>query len=564
MRGMQSEIHCFTHSGHEPTKSRKCSQSRKRMCGLQVSILAGSARKGTFGLPAASSPRDSVGARRPRHLPCTDALRRACDSAAAAQGATSAGHRCLRALATHAACRTVPGAAHIGKPMYPGTLPGARRSGWNCRACAHARGRRMTARGAPAGSGPPASSRLGAPPRTASAAAGAERGRSTPSDDAGRSAAAASDALNPRAQPGLAADELPPPSPAEAGLVPGPPPSWVPALAVTRERMDLRCPRGGRLVLYARAQAELFAWFGECARWDGMVQRVTVFEARARAAPPRLFFGLLHHAPATAHAPLRTRSRRRWSHACIEAAAELQECSHHAVSAAVPTRRGDRMRPAQCLFAQPYSTPARMAPRLRLSLEGCAAVAPDGASGAAQRPAAPRRRTTHGRSCARCASSTAAGATACASAARARARAARRRPLVRPRPLARACSGARPCPGSALGPDCSMGPLPLALLHPPPQCRMPCRMTYATDKTPSMQPGLTRARGRRRGRGGRAAQHGRGARRAQRGDLLCGRAPGRAAAPRRAGLDPTLPYPTLCRSGAPYQSRSNTQPMPHI
>jgi len=411
---------------------------------------------------------------------------------------------------------------------------------------------------------PPASSRLGAPPRTASAAAGAERGRSTPSDDAGRSAAAASDALNPRAQPGLAADELPPPSPAEAGLVPGPPPSWVPALAVTRERMDLRCPRGGRLVLYARAQAELFAWFGECARWDGMVQRVTVFEARARAAPPRLFFGLLHHAPATAHAPLRTRSRRRWSHACIEAAAELQECSHHAVSAAVPTRRGDRMRPAQCLFAQPYSTPARMAPRLRLSLEGCAAVAPDGASGAAQRPAAPRRRTTHGRSCARCASSTAAGATACASAARARARAARRRPLVRPRPLARACSGARPCPGSALGPDCSMGPLPLALLHPPPQCRMPCRMTYATDKTPSMQPGLTRARGRRRGRGGRAAQHGRGARRAQRGDLLCGRAPGRAAAPRRAGLDPTLPYPTLCRSGAPYQSRSNTQPMPHI
>ncbi len=153
MRGMQSEIHCFTHSGHEPTKSRKCSQSRKRMCGLQVSILAGSARKGTFGLPAASSPRDSVGARRPRHLPCTDALRRACDSAAAAQGATSAGHRCLRALATHAACRTVPGAAHIGKPMYPGTLPGARRSGWNCRACAHARGRRMTARGAPAGSG---------------------------------------------------------------------------------------------------------------------------------------------------------------------------------------------------------------------------------------------------------------------------------------------------------------------------------------------------------------------------------------------------------------------------
>ncbi len=200
------------------------------------------------------------------------------------------------------------------------------------------------------------------------------------------------------------------------------------------------------------------------------------------------------------------------------------------------------------------------APRLRLWLEGCAAVAPNGASGAAQRPAAPRRRTMHGRSCARCASSTAAGATACASAARARARAARRRPLVRPRPLARACSGARPCPGSALGPDCSMGPLPLALLHPPPQCRMTCRMTYATDKTPSMQPGLTRARGRRRGRGGRAAQHGRGARRAQRGDLLCGRAPGRAAAPRRAGSDPTLPYPTLCRSGAPYQSRSNTQP----
>jgi hypothetical protein len=133
--------------------------------------------------------------------------------------------------------------------------------------------------------------------------------------------------------------------------VPGPPPSWVPALAVPRERMDLRCPRGGKLVLYARAQAELFAWFGECARWDGMVQRVTVFEARAGAAPPPLLFGPLHHAPALAHSPLWRRSRRRWSHM---PASRSQQSSRRAVTvqsqAAVPTSGGDPTRPKSGLL----------------------------------------------------------------------------------------------------------------------------------------------------------------------------------------------------------------------
>lgn len=108
--------------------------------------------------------------------------------------------------------------------------------------------------------------------------------RSSSSDDAARSSAGAPEASNPGSNPNPRHEDLPPLSPAEAGLVPGPPPSWVPKLAVPRQLVDLRCPRGAKTVLHARAQLELFAWFGECARWDGMVQRATLYEARCRCA----------------------------------------------------------------------------------------------------------------------------------------------------------------------------------------------------------------------------------------------------------------------------------------
>ena len=48
--------------------------------------------------------------------------------------------------------------------------------------------------------------------------------------------------------------------------------SWVPPLALARERLDARCPRGHKVVQYRQARRELFAEFGECGRWDGMVR----------------------------------------------------------------------------------------------------------------------------------------------------------------------------------------------------------------------------------------------------------------------------------------------------
>lgn len=65
------------------------------------------------------------------------------------------------------------------------------------------------------------------------------------------------------AEGAVLAPSLPPP--------PEMPLSWVPALALSRERLDTRCPRGERAVRYRQARRELFAGFGECARWDGLV-----------------------------------------------------------------------------------------------------------------------------------------------------------------------------------------------------------------------------------------------------------------------------------------------------
>lgn len=40
---------------------------------------------------------------------------------------------------------------------------------------------------------------------------------------------------------------------------------------------SLLCTQGTRTTVYKRCTHEIFAAFGECARWDGLVERVTRF-----------------------------------------------------------------------------------------------------------------------------------------------------------------------------------------------------------------------------------------------------------------------------------------------
>lgn len=94
----------------------------------------------------------------------------------------------------------------------------------------------------------------------------------------------------PAASPLPATSPLPPASSAaeeEPRLPPPPemPLSWVPPLALSRERLDTRCPRGERAVRYRQARRELFARFGECGRWDGLVERLTTYADAECAAP---------------------------------------------------------------------------------------------------------------------------------------------------------------------------------------------------------------------------------------------------------------------------------------
>ena len=71
-------------------------------------------------------------------------------------------------------------------------------------------------------------------------------------------------------------------APLDTGL-PGMPPSWVPRLQIGRDSLDMRCPRGVKSVLYHRCQHEIFALFGECSRWDGMVEKLTLYEVSTRS-----------------------------------------------------------------------------------------------------------------------------------------------------------------------------------------------------------------------------------------------------------------------------------------
>mmetsp|Transcript_46212 Transcript_46212/g.88190 ORF Transcript_46212/g.88190 Transcript_46212/m.88190 type:complete len:1493 (-) Transcript_46212:386-4864(-) len=55
------------------------------------------------------------------------------------------------------------------------------------------------------------------------------------------------------------------------------PPSWVPKLKIPREIFDMRCPKGEKLTEYCKCTYEVYAMFGECARWDGKVSKLTIF-----------------------------------------------------------------------------------------------------------------------------------------------------------------------------------------------------------------------------------------------------------------------------------------------
>ncbi|GFH12468.1 uncharacterized protein HaLaN_08166 [Haematococcus lacustris] len=56
------------------------------------------------------------------------------------------------------------------------------------------------------------------------------------------------------------------------------PPSWVPKLSIPRDAFDMRCPRGSKLTLYHCSQHEIFALFGDCSRWDGMVEKLLLYQ----------------------------------------------------------------------------------------------------------------------------------------------------------------------------------------------------------------------------------------------------------------------------------------------
>lgn len=56
------------------------------------------------------------------------------------------------------------------------------------------------------------------------------------------------------------------------------PPSWVPKLHVTRAMLDARCRKRGKTIRYHRCHKEIFALAGEGARWDGLIDRLTLFE----------------------------------------------------------------------------------------------------------------------------------------------------------------------------------------------------------------------------------------------------------------------------------------------
>ena len=72
--------------------------------------------------------------------------------------------------------------------------------------------------------------------------------------------------------------------PVETLFMPDLPASWVPKLVLSREAFDVRCPRGARTVMYKKCLHETYALFGECAQWNGLISRLTIYTSKARTA----------------------------------------------------------------------------------------------------------------------------------------------------------------------------------------------------------------------------------------------------------------------------------------
>ena len=80
------------------------------------------------------------------------------------------------------------------------------------------------------------------------------------------------------AMPLAAAAEAEAEAPFEASVMPDMPSSWVTKLRFSQEMMDMRCPKGIRTIQYWRCQHEMFAVFGETSRWDGLAERLTIYQ----------------------------------------------------------------------------------------------------------------------------------------------------------------------------------------------------------------------------------------------------------------------------------------------
>ena len=56
------------------------------------------------------------------------------------------------------------------------------------------------------------------------------------------------------------------------------PKSWCSAIQIPQDIFDLRCPKGSKETKYYKCIHEVFAKFGDTARWDGMIERLIIFQ----------------------------------------------------------------------------------------------------------------------------------------------------------------------------------------------------------------------------------------------------------------------------------------------
>ena len=59
------------------------------------------------------------------------------------------------------------------------------------------------------------------------------------------------------------------------------PRSWCKDIQIAQDIFDLRCPKGSRTTRYHKCIHELFSMFGDTSRWDGMTERLSIFQDEA-------------------------------------------------------------------------------------------------------------------------------------------------------------------------------------------------------------------------------------------------------------------------------------------